>query len=199
MLLLSKYSDSGLPVMVERIYFQAHMVIGGIPFLSGYWTVFLDCYQFHATWTFPIIQLASSEPQSERVSKQDGSHSVLLCNHQRGQPGSPRPQKPPPASNTEIKASREKKNKKKKQEEAQTFQGGESFFKRVPFIKKVGDPPWGSSGLRLCLPISARPADSIPGRGAKIPQASQPRNRKQKQYCNKVNKDFKKRFGDGGV
>ena len=37
-------------------------------------------------------------------------------------------------------------------------------------------------------------AGSIPGRGAKIPHASPPRNqnRKQKQYCNKFNKGFKK-------
>ena len=35
---------------------------------------------------------------------------------------------------------------------------------------------------------------SIPGRGAKIPHASWPKNqniKKQKQYCNKFNKDFK--------
>ena len=34
---------------------------------------------------------------------------------------------------------------------------------------------------------------SIPGRGAKISHASQPKNQniKQKQYCNKFNKDFK--------
>ena len=33
----------------------------------------------------------------------------------------------------------------------------------------------------------------IPGEGAKIPHASQPENQniKQKQYCNKFNKDFK--------
>ena len=37
-------------------------------------------------------------------------------------------------------------------------------------------------------------AGLIPGRGAKIPHASQPKNQniKQKQYCNKFNKDFKK-------
>ena len=34
---------------------------------------------------------------------------------------------------------------------------------------------------------------SIPGQGAKIPHASQPKNQniKQKQYCNKFNKDLK--------
>ena len=35
----------------------------------------------------------------------------------------------------------------------------------------------------------------IPGRGAKIPHASWPKNQniKQNQYCNKFNKDFKKK------
>ena len=42
-------------------------------------------------------------------------------------------------------------------------------------------------------PSNAGDEGSIPGRGAKIPHASQPRNQnvKQKQYCNKFNKDFK--------
>ena len=42
--------------------------------------------------------------------------------------------------------------------------------------------------LRFCLPITEG-AGSIPGQGAKI---SWPKNRsiKQKQYCNKFNKDF---------
>ena len=42
--------------------------------------------------------------------------------------------------------------------------------------------------------IKKRERDLIPGRGAKIPHASQPKNQniKQKQYCNKCNKDFKK-------
>ena len=31
----------------------------------------------------------------------------------------------------------------------------------------------------------------IPGQGAKIPHASWPKKPKQKQYCNKFNKDFK--------
>ena len=36
-------------------------------------------------------------------------------------------------------------------------------------------------------------AGLIPGQGAKIPHASRPKNQniKQKQYCNKFNKDFK--------
>ena len=46
------------------------------------------------------------------------------------------------------------------------------------------------------LPSNTGGAGSIPGWGAKIPHASQPKNQKnikQKQYCNKFNKDFKKR------
>ena len=43
------------------------------------------------------------------------------------------------------------------------------------------------------LPSNAEAAGSIPGQGAKIPHAlwSKNQNIKQKQYCNKVNKDFK--------
>ena len=43
------------------------------------------------------------------------------------------------------------------------------------------------------LPSNAGGAGSIPGKGAKISHASQPKNQnvKQKQYCNKFNKDFK--------
>ena len=42
-------------------------------------------------------------------------------------------------------------------------------------------------------PSSAGGSGSIPGQGAKIPHASRPKNQniKQKQYCNKYNKDFK--------
>ena len=41
-------------------------------------------------------------------------------------------------------------------------------------------------------PSNARDEGSIPGWGAKIPHASRPKNQniKQKQYCNKFNKDF---------
>ena len=42
-------------------------------------------------------------------------------------------------------------------------------------------------------PSNAGGAGSIPGWGAKIPHASRPKyqNVKQKQYCNKFNRDFK--------
>ena len=43
-------------------------------------------------------------------------------------------------------------------------------------------------------PSNAGGTGSIPGRGAKILHASRPKNQniKQKQHCNKFNKDFKK-------
>ena len=41
------------------------------------------------------------------------------------------------------------------------------------------------------LPFNADSVGSIPGQGAKITHASWPKNIKQKQYCNKFNKDFK--------
>ena len=40
-------------------------------------------------------------------------------------------------------------------------------------------------------PSSAGSTVSIPGWGAKIPRALQPKKTKQKQYWNKCNKDFK--------
>ena len=50
----------------------------------------------------------------------------------------------------------------------------------------------GSPAIKT-LPSNAGDVGLIPGQGAKIPQASQPkrRNIKQKQWCNKSNKDFK--------
>jgi len=50
---------------------------------------------------------------------------------------------------------------------------------------------------QLKQPSNAEGVGSIPGQGAEIPHASQPKNikkkrkEKQKQYCNKFNKDFK--------
>ena len=42
-------------------------------------------------------------------------------------------------------------------------------------------------------PFNPEGVGSVPGWGAKIPHASQPKNQniEQKQYCNKLNKDFK--------
>ena len=44
------------------------------------------------------------------------------------------------------------------------------------------------------LPSYAEGEGSMPGQGAKIPHASQPKtqNIKQKQYCNRFTKNFKK-------
>ena len=56
-----------------------------------------------------------------------------------------------------------------------------------------GDVPGGP--VVKTSPSNAGGAGSIPGRGAKVPPASRPKNQniKQKQYCNKFNKDFKNR------
>ena len=41
------------------------------------------------------------------------------------------------------------------------------------------------------LPSNVGDASSIPGQETKIPHATWPKKKKQKQYCNKFNKDFK--------
>ena len=58
--------------------------------------------------------------------------------------------------------------------------------------KKKRDFP-GSPVVKTS-PSNAGGVDVIPGWGAEIPHALQPKNQniKQKQYCNKFNKDFKK-------
>ena len=55
-----------------------------------------------------------------------------------------------------------------------------------------GEFPGGS--VVKTLPSTAGSAGSNPGQEAKIPHASLSKNQhmKQKQYCNKFNKDFKK-------
>ena len=61
--------------------------------------------------------------------------------------------------------------------------------------KQIGDFPGGP--VVKTLPSNAGGMDLIPGWGAKIPHASQPKkkkknqNIKQKWYCNKFNQDFK--------
>ena len=71
---------------------------------------------------------------------------------------------------------------------------------RVPHIclrdptsknKELWDFPGGP--VVKTSPSNAGGVGSIPGQGAKIPHASGPKNQniKQKQYCNKFNKDFK--------
>ena len=58
-------------------------------------------------------------------------------------------------------------------------------------MKEMRDFPGGP--VVKTSPSSAGRAGLIPGRGARIPHASWPKNQdiKQKQYCNKFNKDFK--------
>ena len=55
----------------------------------------------------------------------------------------------------------------------------------------VGDFPGGP--VVKTSPSNAGGVGSTPGQGAKIPLTLQPKNQniKQKQYCNKFNKDFK--------
>ena len=50
----------------------------------------------------------------------------------------------------------------------------------------------GSPAVKT-LPSHSAGAGSIPGQGARIPHTSWPKNKniKQKEYCNKFNKDFK--------
>ena len=60
-------------------------------------------------------------------------------------------------------------------------------------FKLLGDFPGGPAVKTL--PSSAGAVGSIPGQGAEIPYASRPKsqNMKQKQYCNKFNKDLQKK------
>ena len=61
-------------------------------------------------------------------------------------------------------------------------------------IYKTMTRDFAGSPVVKTSPSNAGGAGSIPGRGAKVPHASRPKNQnimKQKQYCNKFNKDFK--------
>ena len=72
-------------------------------------------------------------------------------------------------------------------------QGVISKFKNFSVKKCISWDLPGSPVVETS-PSNARGAGSIPGQGAKIPHASQhmPKNQniKQKQYCNKLSKDF---------
>ena len=57
---------------------------------------------------------------------------------------------------------------------------------------KVQDFPGGP--VVKTSPSNAGDAGSIPGRGAKILHARWPKNQNIKKYCNKFNKDFKKKW-----
>ena len=61
-----------------------------------------------------------------------------------------------------------------------------------PIKDKDGGLPWWSSGLHFAFQCGG--AGSTPGWGAKSPHAFRPKRQsmKQKQYCSKFNKDFKK-------
>ena len=63
-----------------------------------------------------------------------------------------------------------------------------TFSKDISFRDFPGGPVVEAS------PSNAGGAGSIPGRGAKMPHALRPKNQniKQKRYCNKFNKDFKR-------
>ena len=64
---------------------------------------------------------------------------------------------------------------------------------RNNYIKISPNRDFPGSPVVKTLPSNAWGVGSIPGWGAKIPHASWPenQNKKQKQYCNKFNKDFK--------
>ena len=59
--------------------------------------------------------------------------------------------------------------------------------------KDTGGTSFPGGPVVRTAPSNAGGAGSISGWGAKIPRASQPKDQsiKQKQYCNKFNKDFK--------
>ena len=61
----------------------------------------------------------------------------------------------------------------------------------IPLEKIERDLPGGP--VVKTLPSNTGGASAIPGQGAKIPHTSRPKNKtiKQKQYCDKLNKDFK--------
>ena len=66
---------------------------------------------------------------------------------------------------------------------------------RLGLVPLKGDPTGTSLAaqwLRLHFSVLEVSVGLIPGRGAKIPHASQPKNQniRQKQHCNKFKKDF---------
>ena len=63
-----------------------------------------------------------------------------------------------------------------------------------PLFKNLYSRDFPGGPVVKTLPSNAGGAGSIPGQGAKIPHTLWPKNQniKQKQFCNKFNKDFKK-------
>ena len=102
---------------------------------------------------------------SDIISFLYGRHSASCCN--RGE-------------ERRVPTPEELKNMMQKQMEIFALRSATRDFPGGPV---VGTPPSNAGG-----------AGSIPGRGVKIPHASQPKSQhiKQRQYCNKFNKDFKK-------
>ena len=60
------------------------------------------------------------------------------------------------------------------------------------YSKKIRDFPGGP--VVKSPPANAEDSGSIPGQGAKILHARWPKNQNIKKYCNKFNKDFKKKW-----
>ena len=72
-----------------------------------------------------------------------------------------------------------------------------TFWPHIQRRKKIsqerGDWDFPEGPVVKSSPSNAGGASSIPGRGAKIPHASRPKNQniKQRQYCNKFSEDLK--------
>ena len=68
-----------------------------------------------------------------------------------------------------------------------------AFQAYLSSFQELAERDFPGSPVVETSPSNAGVVGSIPGRGAKIPHASGPKNQniKQKQYCNKFNKDFK--------
>ena len=88
------------------------------------------------------------------------------------------------------------KNKQKKFFKQAFFLRTKSFYipEHITKVKLKWPRHFSGGPVVKASPSNARGAGSIPGRGAKIPHASWPKNQniKQRQYGNKFSKDFKK-------
>ena len=110
------------------------------------------------------------------VGRDNSSVSITRFRHWAGSPAwncDDWPQAPKVRCSDFYQVPGGSRKKKKNEQEEWDFPGG-------PVVKTS--------------PSNAEGAGSIPDQGAKIPHASWPKNQniKQKQYCNKFHKDFKK-------